>query len=105
MRFLQRTAPGVLGLNYMWLPTWVGMNSNLIKEIEEHVTPILAGQAITDELLDQADGLIINYLVQKFPYITGLFEYLDGLKYVETNGSAQEGQQRTSTSTPSSTVG
>lgn len=105
MRLLHRTAPGMLGLNYMWLPTWVGMNGSLIKEIEQHLNPILAGNPITDELLEQADGLIIDYLVKKFPHITGLFEYLDGLKYVETNGSAQEGQQRTPTPTPTSSAG
>lgn len=89
MKVFQRTGPGTLGLNYMWLPTWVGMNSALIKEIEEYVTPYLMGQGLTEEALEQASELAVNFLVAKFPHIKGLFEYLDGLKYVETDVSAQ----------------
>ncbi len=101
MRLLHRTGPGALGLNYMWLPTFVGMNTALIKRIEEHVSPLLVGQAITDELLEQADHLIIKFLENEFPNIRGIFDYLDGLKYVEADAETQKEQHRALESSPS----
>lgn len=86
MKIFQRTGPGTISLNYMWLPTFIGMNAALIKELEEHVSPLLLGQELTDEALDRAGEAVIDYLVRKFPQIRGVFEYLDGLKYVETDG-------------------
>lgn len=91
MKLLHRTGPGTVGLNYMWLPTWVGMNAALIKEIEEHIAPLLMGQALTDETFDKAGEAVIEFLVYKFPHINGIHDYLDGLKYVETaDAQAQE---------------
>lgn len=101
MKLFERNGPGSIGLNYMWLPTWVGMNKALLKEIEEYVTPILMGQELTDETLTKADEAAIQFLVQKFPDISGLFEYLDGLKYVETNGEAANKVQEGRATTPS----
>ncbi len=86
MKLFHRTGPGTVGLNYMWLPTWVGFNAALIKELEEHAAPLLMGRELTDETLEQAGDAVIEYLSKKFPHISGIFEYLDGLKYVETDG-------------------
>lgn len=104
MKILQRRGPGEVGLNYMWLPTWIGMNVALIKEIEEHLAPFLVGQPLTEEVLDRAGDVVIQYLTAKFPSIGGIFEYLDGLKYVEIDGKAQSGSstQEGGTATPPS---
>lgn len=90
MKLLHRTGPGAVGLNYMWLPTWIGMNAALIKEIEAHIEPLLVGQELTDETFDKAGEAVIDYLAKKFPHISGIFEYLEGLKFVETHGETQE---------------
>ena len=91
MKLVQRTGPGEVGLNYMWLPTWIGMNGTLIKEIEQHISPVFVGQPLTDEVLDRAGEVVLQYLSAKFSNLKGIFEYLDGLKYVETDGKIQEG--------------
>lgn len=90
MKLLLRTGPGTVGINYMWLPTFVGMNAALIKEIEAHIEPLLMGQELTDETFDKAGEAVLAFLVKKFPDITGIDYYLEGLKYVETHGQPQE---------------
>lgn len=94
MRFIQRTGPGKLELNWTWLPTWVGMNEALIREIEEMLSATIVGQDLTEELLDLAHQAVLEILVNKFPSMTGLFEYLDGIKYVTQDGNTQENQER-----------
>lgn len=69
--------PGIYALNYMWLPTWLGMNTKLIQEIEDDLKFALAG--MTPE---QATRAIISYLEKKFPTLPGLRDYLDGIKFV-----------------------
>jgi hypothetical protein len=86
MRLVDRTGPGVLGLNYMWLPTWVGMNAQLIKEIEEAISAGIVGQPLDEGTLDAAHHAVLDFLKAKFPHINGLFDYLDGVKFVSTNG-------------------
>jgi hypothetical protein len=88
MRFIERTGPGQLGLNYMWLPTFVGMNTALIQEIEASISPLFVGKALTEELLEEAHEQVIQALVAKFPSHAGLFDYLDGVKYVREDGGA-----------------
>jgi hypothetical protein len=94
VRFVDRTGPGRLELNYMWMPTWVGMNEALIREIEELLSATIMGQPITDETLDLAHQAVLEILVNKFPALTGLFEYLDGIKYVDINGNTQTTEER-----------
>ncbi len=94
MKIFHRTGPNTVGVNYMWMPTFIGMNGALIKEIEDHVAPLLIGQGLTEEALAIANDAALDFLTKKFPDISGLFEYLDGLKYVETDG--RSGQQEES---------
>jgi len=93
MRFIERTGPGRLELNYMWLPTWVGMNEALIREIEDLLGATIMGQDLTEELLELAHQSVMEILVSKFPAITGLFEYLDGIKFVMTNDTTQTSEK------------
>lgn len=75
--------PGVVELNFTWMPLWIGMNSALKKEIEEAIAPVLIGKPLTEETLQNAHDLIINFLVNKFPAIEGLRDYLDAVKFVD----------------------
>lgn len=90
MKLIVRTGPGAVSLNYMWLPTFVGMNTALVREIEEHITPLLIGKELTDEVLDNAGAAALEFLVKKFPSVVGIYEYLEGLKYVESHAESQE---------------
>jgi hypothetical protein len=86
MRLVDRTGPGVLGLNYMWLPTFVGMNTQLIKEIEDAISEGIIGKPLDEGTLDAAHLAVIDFLEKKFPHLKGLFDYLDGVKFVSSNG-------------------
>lgn len=68
-------------LNYIWLPTWIGQNAKLLKEMEESLRPQIVGWELTEENLNKIHDMVLDYLVEKFP-IPGLFDYLDGLKFV-----------------------
>ncbi len=94
MRFIERTAPGKLELNYMWLPSWVGLNEALIREIEDLLSAAIVGQDLTEETLELAHQAVLEILVNKFPSITGLLEYLDGIKFVMTNDTTQTSKER-----------
>jgi hypothetical protein len=86
MRLVDRSGPGTLALNYMWLPTFIGMNGHLIREIEEYISPAIVGRDLDESTLDLADSKVLEFLEQRFPNVPGLFDYLDGLKYVTANG-------------------
>ena len=87
MRFIERTAPGTLSLNYMWLPTWIGMNAQLLRELEEVLTTTAVGKPLTDDLLDDLQQELLDVLMQKFPSFGGLRDYLDGVKFVGEYGA------------------
>lgn len=82
MRFVVVTQPGVVEFNYMWAPTFIGMNSVMRKEIEKKVAPLLEGKPATDEVLDAAHDKIVELLCEKFQ-IPGLKDYLDAIKFIE----------------------
>jgi len=70
-----------LVLNYMWLPTWLGQNAQLKKELEEALSPELRGKEMSDETLDYAHSRVIEVICEKFP-LDGLRDYLDGVKFL-----------------------
>jgi hypothetical protein len=83
MRAVVHVSHGVLELNYMWLPTAIGMNSLLKKEIEEALAGKLQGLPLDGPGLDKAHDIVVDFLVKKFPEVNGLERFLDGLKYLE----------------------
>ncbi len=83
MRAVVHVSEGVLELNYMWLPTAIGMNSLLKKEIEESLSKKLTGIVLDENSLDWAHNLVVEFLVKKFPELDGLERFLDGMKYLE----------------------
>ena len=72
----------VVELNYMWLPTWIGQNAQLKRDLEKYMRPLVEGRELTDVTLQDVDELILGYLEEKYPYVEGLRDYLDGLKFV-----------------------
>ncbi len=81
MRTVIKTAPGVVELNYMWLPTFVGMNSTLKWKMEQRLKPKLEGKELTNSLLDEANELVIKFLCEEFP-VEGLGEHLRSLRKI-----------------------
>lgn len=73
----------------MWLPTFVGMNAQLKKEIEERLAPKLKGRPL-EEAMDDAHEMVIKFLEERFPALKGLRDYLDALKYVVVDDPQQQ---------------
>ncbi len=89
MRAVVQIATGVIELNYMWLPTWIGMNSLTKKEVEKKLKDLIEGMAITPDNLDTMHEMVVDELVVLSPGVDGLREYLDGLKYVRIDGQEE----------------
>lgn len=95
MRTVVVTAPGVLELNFMWLPTWIGSNAMIKKRLEEMLSESVVGRELTEANLDEINELVIEALEELNPSVEGLRDYLDGLKFVkftcqERTGSTSE---------------
>lgn len=82
MRAVILTDPGTLELNWMWLPTWIGMNTRLKQEIEREIAPLVEGREITDQDLDQINNEVIRLILKHCP-LEGVGDYLDGLKFIQ----------------------
>lgn len=83
MRTIVQTGPGVLELNWQWLPTWIGMNAILKKDLEDTLKDKIVGREITQESLDEIDTMVIDFIVTKAKGVEGVRDYLDGLKFVQ----------------------
>jgi hypothetical protein len=77
MLLVNRVSEGTFELNYMWLPTWLGMNTKLKKEMETELAPVLQGKTP-----EEASDIVLDFLCSKFP-LEGLRDYLDGLKFIQ----------------------
>jgi len=82
MRAVIATDQGVVEVNWMWLPTWIGMNAKLKKEIEDKLKEEVVGRTTGDDDLEAIHGRVLEYLQEKFR-IQGLDDYLDGLKFIQ----------------------
>ena len=72
----------VVELNYMWLPTWLGQNAIFKRDLERDLRGRIEGLELTSDTLDKVDRMVLAYIVEKYPHVQGLFDYLDGLKFV-----------------------
>lgn len=83
MRLVQQTEqPGVVELNYTFLPLFLGGHQSLMQEIEQELGKRFAGRLLTEEVLDEMHEAVLDYLAGKYPYLEGLRDYLDGVKFV-----------------------
>jgi len=82
MRLIVQTGPGTVELNYMWLPTWIGMNTSVKQEIEEAISPLLVGKDMSEETLEIAHEAVLDFLDKKYKGLEGLRDYLDAVKFV-----------------------
>lgn len=83
MKAVVAVESGVLELNYLWLPTFIGMNSVLKQEMEKALADKLQGLPMDAAGLDKAHDIVVDFLEQRFPDIRGLGRFLDAMKYIE----------------------
>lgn len=78
---------GVLELNWMWLPTFIGQNYLIMKELQEEWKKTFGGGILsTPMVLDQIHRWTLNWICEKFP-IEGLRDYLVGIEKVPQEGN------------------
>jgi hypothetical protein len=78
--------PGLIELNFMWMPTVFGMNVRLQAQLKEKLGKAFLGKAITEEGLDEMSEVVISTLVEMHPMIKGLRQYLESMKYLDDSG-------------------
>ena len=83
MRLVMRDGPGEVVVSYMWLPTFLGLDSVFMKKLEDAIQPLLVGKDLTDETLDAAHEAVLDFIEKTHPEIVGLRTYIDALKFVE----------------------
>ncbi len=88
MLFVIRTSPGVVELNFMWLPTFLGMDPILRRDIEKELAPMLEKKEMTDEVLQAASDRAIEFICDRYHALPGLRDYLDALKFVQDSTPA-----------------
>jgi hypothetical protein len=79
--FLQLEPGGVVTLNYMWLPTWLGLNVEFKRKLEQEFSKRVKG--VDSDQLQRLEVELLDYIVEQFPGLPGLRDYLDGIKFVQ----------------------
>jgi hypothetical protein len=83
MRLIVREGPGKVGFNFMWAPTFLGMDNNLKKQLEAHLQPLVKGKPMNDDTLAAAHDEAIDFICKYHKAIPGLRDYLDAMKFVQ----------------------
>ena len=78
MRVIQIAKDGMFELNYMWLPTFIGQNFYVQKQLGEALDKRFGKTPGTE---DEIEEWTIQWLTDKFK-IPGLADYLKGLHKV-----------------------
>jgi hypothetical protein len=79
-------AAGRVTLNFMFLPTFIGQNPIIQKELQKELAKMFAGKTVTPGLLDEVHTWIIQWLQNKFQ-IAGLEKYLQAIEEVQDAGT------------------
>jgi len=82
MRLVHDVGDGVVELNYMWLPTFIGMNKAVKDKIQEKIGAMFVREVLDDSSLAKMHEAVIQALVNEFPGIPGLEEYLRAIEHV-----------------------
>ncbi len=80
---ITETNPVTVAFNFMWAPTFIGMDNALKKELEARIGPELVGKEMSDTVLDAAHDKIVAIILERYSAIEGLRDYLDAIKFVQ----------------------
>jgi len=82
MLLVVATDPETVEINYTWLPTWLGLNAQLLDRLAKKVRATSVGKPLTPELLYRVHEGIIAALAQEFPSMENLDLHLRSLENV-----------------------
>lgn len=76
MRLVVVTDEGTAAMNYIWLPTWIGMNNILLKEVGDHVFGRFKGAPLSESCLQHMHDEVAEQLCErlKMPSLMHLFD-------------------------------
>ena len=83
MRLVVATDPGVVAINYTWLPVWIGLNEQLLRRLAEKIRPLAEGRPLDDPTLAHLENVLIMLLKDEFPYVEGLEEMLKAVHNIK----------------------
>lgn len=83
MRVIQVAKDGAIELSWMWLPTFIGQNYPILKELgKAWEAEFPQGVTYTPAGLDEMHKFTLQWLCEKFT-IDGLYEYLKAIENVK----------------------
>jgi hypothetical protein len=80
--YVDKLTPGVVELHWMWLPTFIGTNQYLLRELQNEAFKRFGGQPLTDEKLDEIDRWFIDQLCLKHP-VRGIRKFFEAIGSIE----------------------
>jgi hypothetical protein len=83
LRLVVATDPETVEINYTWLPTWLGLNEQLLRKLADRIRPVVVGRPLDDATLALAECTLIMLLMDEFSYIEGLEEVLRSVHNVK----------------------
>lgn len=78
----KKDAPGKWEVAWMWLPTFLSMNSDLVTYVDEKMTEEFAGKDLSDPELQHRMHQAVIHLIQEKNPVQGLAEYLGAISNV-----------------------
>lgn len=84
MRIIHHARDGVIEVKWMWLPTFIGQNYQVMVGLKDFLSKTYppGKTEITEDLLDDIHSQVIAWLVVRFP-LPGMLEYLKGIEHVQ----------------------
>jgi hypothetical protein len=74
--------PGAVDLNFMWLPTFIGQNVVMLRELKRELEKEFLKEQLTEATLWAMHHKIIQWLEAKFPF-EGIGKYLHAIEEVK----------------------
>jgi hypothetical protein len=63
----------VASLNYMWMPTWLGLNAELLADMEKQLAEKFVGCVCDDKTLLAMHCTVKMFLRERFPELASAF--------------------------------
>lgn len=82
MKLVVPVGPSSLEVAYVWLPAWLAMNHEMCGSLDAELSRVFVGKELTEELIDEAHEFVLDFFAKRFESITGLRDYLDGVKFI-----------------------
>ena len=84
LRLVDYSRAGVLSVRWMWLPTFIGQNQLVLRELQIAGQAKFGGKEVNDDVIDEIHEWVVEWLCKRFP-VSGLGAYLRAISNVREN--------------------